>query len=99
MIAWQSDKDREGQADEIALYDGENANVTIDFAGRSEQSLPSTTERAWKAEKWNTLVLPFDISVAELSEKLGYAIVNVIDDVDLTGDKPVFKFKLTMSLY
>lgn len=45
-------------------------------------------------EKWYTLVLPFDITVRELSSKFGYAIVNV---PDTNNDKSnLMKFKLTM---
>ena len=80
--------------DKIEAYNGKEVKVSVKFGSRSGQSLGG--ERKWVAGQWNTLVLPFDISVAKLSEALGYAIVNVIDNVDLTGDKPVFKFKLTM---
>jgi hypothetical protein len=78
----------------IAAKAGEKKNVTIKFAPRSGQTLGEA--RKWAAGEWNTLVLPFDITVAELSRIFGYAVVNVIDNVDLKGDKPVFKFKLTM---
>ena len=37
------------------------------------------TGHKFSAEKWNTLVLPFDITVTELSRKLGYAIVNTLN--------------------
>lgn len=78
----------------IAAKAGEKKDVKIKFAPRSGQTLGKA--RKWAAGEWNTLVLPFDITVGKLSEALGYAIVNVIDNVDLSGDKPVFKFKLTM---
>ena len=44
------------------------------------------------------MVLPFDITVGELSSILGYAIVNVIDagGAKMDGDDHIFKFKLTM---
>ena len=35
-----------------------------------------TNERTLKAQKWYSMVLPFDISVAQLSSELGYALVN-----------------------
>ena len=93
-------------ADKLASYNGKSMPVTIDFTNRNNESNyisnPKTGEKygtSWKAEEWNTLVLPFDISVADLSQVLGYAIVNVIDPegVKLENDKPVFKFKLTMT--
>ena len=48
----------------------------------------------WSAKQWNTMVLPFDISVADLSAALGYAIVNVVKPEATTGDK--VKFQLEM---
>ena len=85
-------------ADQITTYatSGTPVNVMMNFAPRSGQDLKGA--RNWDAEKWNTLVLPFDITVADLSKVLGYAVVNVID---ATGAKynagdPIFKFKLTM---
>ena len=70
--------------------------VKMNFAKRSGQSLKG--ERKWAAENWNTLVLPFDITVAELSKVLGYAVVNVIDasGAQYNNGDPIFKFKLTM---
>ena len=70
--------------------------VKMNFAKRSGQSLKG--ERKWAAENWNTLVLPFDITVAELSKVLGYAVVNVIDasGAKYNNGDPIFKFKLTM---
>jgi hypothetical protein len=46
-----------------------------------------------------TLTLPFDISVANLSQKLGYAIVNVIDPsrTVISGTSSEFYGKLTMT--
>ena len=35
--------------------------------------------RALNAEKWNVLVLPFDITVADFSAMFGYAIVNTLN--------------------
>lgn len=36
------------------------------------------TDRTLKAGQWNTIVLPFATSVKEVSEKLGYAVVDVL---------------------
>ena len=83
-------------ADKLASYNGKNLPVTIDFTARNGRTLGGT--RDWEANYWNTLVLPFDITVADLSKALGYAIVNVIDptrtEVSGTGSK--FYGKLTM---
>ena len=86
-------------AAKIANQYGETQNVTINFAPRNGRTYGSGAAYNWKATKWTTMVLPFDISVAELSQVLGYAIVNVIDKtktvVDGTGSK--FYGKLTMT--
>ena len=83
-------------ADKLASYNGKAMPVTIDFTARNGRTLGGT--RNWEANYWNTLVLPFDITVANLSKALGYAIVNVIDptrtEVSGTGSK--FYGKLTM---
>ena len=71
----------------IQNKDGEVQNVTINFTPRTVTS-PAAK---WDAQKWNTLVLPFDIEVADLSAKLGYAIVNVLDKENTTGTKVAFK--------
>jgi len=82
----------------IEAQDGNAVNVKIDFSLRNNRELPVGTAREWKANTWNTLVLPFDISVAELSQKLGYAIVNVIDPsrTVISGTSSKFYGKLTM---
>ena len=80
----------------IAQYAGQRVNVSINFANRNGKTLGDV--RNWTAENWHTMVLPFDISVADLSKILGYAIVNVIDP-DKTvfeGDQSKFYGKLTM---
>ncbi len=80
----------------LTSYAGKSMPVTIDFTARNGRTLGET--RNWEANYWNTLVLPFDITVADLSKALGYAIVNVIDptrtEVSGTGSK--FYGKLTM---
>ena len=84
--------------DDIVEHAGETQNVTINFAPRNARELPTGTARTWKAGEWNTMVLPFDISVAELSQVLGYAIVNVInpEKTKVSGTKSEFYGKLTM---
>ena len=81
---------------EIEDHAEENATVKINFAPRNARTLG--VERAWKAGEWTTMVLPFDISVADLSKTLGYAIVNVIDPTKTVVDGTSSKFygKLTM---
>lgn len=81
----------------ITDYAGKNVNVTIDFVGtRNGRSLGGV--RNWVKENWVTLTLPFDITVAQLSQKLGYAIVNEInpDKTVVNGTSSEFYGKLTM---
>ncbi len=81
---------------DLSTYDGAEVTVKINLAARNGRNLGGV--RNWVKENWVTLTLPFDITVAELSQKLGYAIVNVIDpeatEIDGTGSK--FYGKLTM---
>ena len=85
--------------DKINAFNGQTVDVTIDFTARNGRQLPGGTPREWKANTWNTLVLPFDISVADLSKALGYAIVNVIDPsrTVISGTSSKFYGKLTMT--
>ena len=82
----------------IANKAGETQNVTINFTQRNNRNYGSGTGLNWQGEKWTTMVLPFDITVADLSQALGYAIVNIIDAtktvVNGTGSK--FYGKLIM---
>jgi len=86
----------------IANVAGETyGHVKITFAARNAHrgySATATETYPWIAEKWTTMVLPFDISVADLSKALDYAIVNVINPeksvVSGTGSK--FYGMLTM---
>ena len=64
-------------AAKIDANDGQTANIKIKL-NRGNSELSGWTD-AWRAGEWNALVLPFEISVADLSKALGYAIVNVVD--------------------
>ena len=81
----------------IEAANGKNVNVKIDFSLRNGRNLGGV--RNWGQYDWMTLTLPFDISVAELSQKLGYAIVNVIDPsrTVVSGESSEFYGKLTMT--
>ena len=48
---------------------------------------------AWEAKKWNALILPFDITVEELADVIGYCIVNVASG-NSTDDKVSFKLEM-----
>ena len=53
----------------------ENKKYTISFASR-----------VLNAEQWYAMVLPFDITVAELSQAFGYAVVDVLDETKDDGN-------------
>ena len=50
-----------------AIEEADGASRTVKFSSR-----------VLKAGQWNTLVLPFEIEVAELSKALGYAVVDML---------------------
>ena len=52
--------------------------------------------RVLAAQKWNSFVLPFETSAAELSEEFGYAVFNIIDEANSTDDN--VRFKLHMGI-
>ncbi len=89
--------------DAIMSKAGEVMNVTINFNGRNRKidDLQTTPVHTWAKDNWNALVLPFDITVAELSSKLGFAnntttynycIVNTIKK-----DAPSGKFQFQLA--
>ena len=82
----------------IASKAEETQTVTIQFGPRNGRNYGSGDTYSWKAGQWTTMVLPFDISVSDLSKALGYAIVNVIDPTRTTvsGEESKFYGKLTM---
>ena len=92
------DCSKNDNATKIAAQNGNAVNVSIDFSARNARQLPAGTPRTWKAEEWVVLTLPFDISVADLAQKLGYCIVNVIDPTrtEINGTSSKFYGKLTM---
>ena len=69
----------------LEVADGVQYDVTLDglsFGGNATMN----------AKKWYSLVLPFEISVAQLSSTLGYAIVNRMDQTTSDGN---VHFRLT----
>ena len=93
----ETDETKWSVAKKLAKYNGAKVktvtikNLTNNFIGDGSNY---ETDQTISPEKWYTLVLPFDVTVAELSYKFGYAIVNVpdVDNEAATGAG----FKLTM---
>ena len=52
------------------------------------------TARNLNVEQWNVLVLPFDVTVKQISNAFGYAVVDVLDEEASDGD---VHFKLKVS--
>lgn len=78
----------------IKAQAGETQNVTITLNNRNTREVPAGTAHPWAAETWNTMVLPFEVTVAELSTQLGYAIVNVVDPINTSENNVQFKLEM-----
>jgi len=73
---------RDGDMDAlISAYNGQKINVTLN-------------RNITRTEAWFAMVLPFKTSVTELSQKYGYAVVNVLNTAN--DDASKVKFKLHM---
>ena len=78
----------------IKAHAGETQNVTVKLNNRVTREIPTGTAHPWKKETWNTMVLPFEVTVAELSTQLGYAIVNLVDPSKTTEGNVQFKLEM-----
>ena len=68
--------------------------MTITLNNRVTREVPAGTAHPWAKETWNTMVLPFEVTVAELSQQLGYAIVNRVDKSKTTEGNVQFKLEM-----
>ena len=77
------------------LTDAVKANNSTKIAenGNHKVSTVKFDDFELKAEKWYPMVLPFNTTVAELSQKFGYAVVNILN-TENTDDN--IRFKLHM---
>ena len=78
----------------IQAHAGETQNVTLTLSTRKDRQVPAGTKHNWAAQTWNTMVLPFEVSVADLSRALGYAIVNRVDASKTTEGNVQFKLEM-----
>ena len=85
-------------AAKIKAYDGQEdmtVKVTLKRKNVMDEGKDKEKTYGWNQYDWNTMVLPFDVSVRDLSYQLGYAIVNLYDTNHTTeGDA---KFYLEMN--
>jgi len=72
---------------------GETEAITLKIDKRTRE-VPAGTAHSWAAQTWNAMVLPAEVSVADLSAKLGYAIVNRVDATKTTEGNVVFKLEM-----
>ena len=78
----------------IKAHAGETQDVTVTLNNRNARVVPAGTAHPWKKEIWNTMVLPFEVTVSELSAQLGYAIVNVVNPDKTTEGNVAFKLEM-----
>ena len=78
----------------IVAANGETKTVELAINNRSTREVPAGKAHPWAKETWNTMVLPFEVTVAELSAQLGYAIVNVVDPDNTTEGNVQFKLEM-----
>ena len=80
----------------IKDYAGMSPKITVKIYRNNVMNAGQANEKtySWKRAQWNPMVLPFDVTVRELSAKIGYAIVNTYDQDNTTESNAAFK--LTM---
>ena len=90
-------KDTDTNIDEvIAANDGKHLNVKIQFNRNQVLGTGSDKNRKWEKEKWNSLVLPFDITPLQFCQAFGcYAVFNVVDADKTTENNVAFKLKMS----
>lgn len=68
-------------------------NVKIKLNRRNVMNEGKANEKVytWNKYDWNTMVLPFEVTVRELSKAIGYAIVNVYDETNTKASDAGFK--------
>ena len=89
---WLAADDGENTAAQIAAI-REAYGYTAIKAAKDKVATVKFGNFTMVAERWYTMVLPFATTVSEVSQKLGYAVVNVLNKSNDTDD---VKFKLWM---
>ena len=75
----------------IELNDAKDMTATLTAANNVTTKSVTFNSRTLKKDTWNTLILPFDIKVRDLSAKLGYAVVDMLDKSNADKNKVIFK--------
>ena len=79
----------------IVLDDAEDLTTVV--TADADNAIVNFTARSISAEKWNVLVLPFEVTVKALSTAFGYAAVDVLDETATDGNVH-FKLKASGSI-
>ena len=69
-------------------------NITDNVWETGDAQTVMFTSRKLTTDTWNAMVLPFDIEVADLSQKFGYAVVNTLNTA--TSKQDAVRFQLNM---
>ena len=69
----------------IKAFD-KNTNVTVQLQLSNRKQTIGSSTFTWDAKQYQILVLPFEVSVSEISAQLGYAVVNVVNKAKATAD-------------
>ena len=85
------DKEDGNMLDKIVAFDGQTRDVTVKLY---RKNVVGSNTYTWGRAQWNPMVLPFEVSVRELSTAIGYAIVNTYDESNTKESNA--GFKLTM---
>ena len=75
----------------IELNDTKDVTTALKAANSSTATPITFNSRKLTKDTWNTLILPFDIKVRDLSAKLGYAVVDMLDESNTEPSKVIFK--------
>jgi hypothetical protein len=75
----------------IELNDTKDVTTALKAANNSTTTPITFNSRKLTKDTWNTLILPFDIKVRDLSAKLGYAVVDMLDESNTDPSKVIFK--------
>ena len=74
----------------------DNATITIaagDIDG-NPTNVTLSSSRSLNPQQWYSMVLPFDVTVAKLSQAFGYAIVNRLNTTSTTADHVAFSLEM-----
>ena len=80
-------KDVDTNTTKITTYAGVTTDVTIEH-------LTNMNDAGYRADRWYTLTLPFDVTVREISQAFGYAYVNVPQETNNNPNEMVYRMTM-----